>query len=33
VIGYLGGWDIRPDLTTAVHQLEHWNELELEADP
>ena len=33
VIGYLGGWEIRPDLPTAVHQFEHWNELELEADP
>ena len=33
VIGYLGGWQIRPELTTTVHQFEHWNELELEADP
>ena len=33
VIGCLGGWQIRPDLSTTEHQFEHWNELQLEADP
>ena len=33
VLGYLGGWQIRPDLSTTEHQFEHWNELQLEADP
>jgi phosphoglycolate phosphatase len=33
VLGYLGGWQIRPELTGTKHQFEHWNELELEAAP
>ena len=33
VLGYLGGWQIRPKLPTTVHQFEHWKELALEADP
>ena len=33
VLGYLGGWQIRPELPSTVHQFEHWKELALEADP
>ncbi|BEV36105.1 HAD-IA family hydrolase [Synechococcus sp. M16CYN] len=32
IIGYFGGWQLNPDLPSAIHRLDHWNELDLEAD-
>ena len=33
VLGYRGGWQRQPQLTTSPHCFEHWSELEVIADP